>query len=371
LRVTTLSGYTALPTEVVGVFDDPLTGNLLRSRVWLQNAEGNGLRPADRIRLFAGGEAPETAPAALLPALYSRLYASHPGARVLHFTMPEDQDYLPLLAEEQLRSEDFISAVLGALRAQAPSYDVIRVSPLAAGSPLATQFAAALRRTGHLLQVYRHPPARFVSLAGVSFQDYMGQRPRDLRESLDRSRRLMFDGGRGRFHFPCTRGLFEFSWNDIQKIVEATPIEGDPEPPGYLSSMMALAADCGALRVGMMYLDERPVAMQFWVVTDGVAHCLRIWGAQGPLPFPVDDLLTQMVLVCLIDGDRVTELDFGAIDDEFARNWAPMSRERMGIAAFTPRTLRGLRGAMRHVVPRYLGALPGRLWRKLAGRPAT
>jgi len=367
LRVTAFSGgYPALPPGCDRVFADPLTGNLLRSRLWLQNTEANGLRPGDRIRLFGVQKAGGDPGAALVPAVYSRLYASHPGARVLHFTLPEDQDFSPLMADESLAEHAVVDTVFEALQEGASTYDVIRVSPLAAGSPLAADLAAVLRRTGHLVQAYRHPAARFAEINGLSFQEYMAQRPRALRESLDRNRRLMLEGGRGRFHFPCTRNMFEFSWKDIQRVVEAAPIEGEPEPAGYLSSMMALAADFGGLRVGLLYLDEQPLAMQFWLVSAGNAYCLRIWGAQGPQPFPVDDLLTQMVLVCLVDGDRVAELNFGAVDEEFARNWAPGKRERIGLAAFTRRTWRGLRGAARHVLPKAIASLPARV----LGRPA-
>jgi hypothetical protein len=304
---------------------------------------------------------------ALLPAVYSRLFASHPGARVLHFTLPEDQDYGPLAPPGQEVTGNVIEAVFDQLSADRPTYDVIRVSPLPANSRLAAEMVSALRRTGHFLQGYRHPPARFEGVSGTSFKQYLAQRPRPLRESLERNTRLLLQGGRGRFHFPCNRELLEATWSDVQRIIDTLPDEGEPERPGYLPSMMALAADYGALRLGLFYLDDEPVAMQFWVVTAGVARCLRIWGAQGQRAFPIDDVLTQMMAVCLIDGDRVAALDFGVIDEEFARNWAPQVHERVGIAAFSRRTWRGLRGAIWHIGAQRMKALPGQFLGRLRG----
>jgi len=369
LRVLAQNGYASLPAEAAALFDDPTGGDLLRSREWLENAERNGLRPGDRIRIYSVHEPRNEQMVALLPAVYSRLYAAHPEARVLHFTLPEDQDYRPMASDGEALPSSLFAEVLDALRSAPPSYDVIRVSPLPAASPLAAEFATALHRTGHFLHSYRHPPARFESVAGMSFKDYLAARPRPLRESLDRNTRLLLQGGRGRFHFPCNPELLEATGGDVQRIIDAAPEDDAPEPPSYLASMMALAADHGALRLGLMYLDDQPVAMQFWVVTAGFARCLRIWGAQGQQPFPIDDVLTQLMAVCLIDGDKVAELNFGAIDDEFARNWAPQARERMGIAAFTPRTWRGLRGALRHVGAQRLKSLPARAWHRLIGRP--
>jgi len=244
---------------------------------------------------------------------------------------------------------------------------VIRVSPLPAGSPLAAEIVTALRRTRHFVQIYRHASAHFEVVAGMTAEDYLAARPRPLRESLERNTRLLLEGGRGRFHFPCNRELLEVTWGDVRRIIESTPIEGEPEPPNYLGSMMARAADHGALRLGLFYLDGVPVAMHFWVVSAGIARCLRIWSAQDQRVFPIDDVLTQLMTLCLIDGDHVKALDFGVIEDEFAANWAPQARERIGIAAFTRRTWRGLRGALRHVGAQRLKALPERILQRFKG----
>jgi len=367
LLVTSHNGYASLPPSASRLFSDPRAGDLLRSHEWLHNAERNGLRPGDRLRIYSVRTAEDDAPLALFPATYSRLYPSHPQARVLHFTLPEDQDFAPLASPDAPLPGGVVAAVFDALHGAPPTYDVIRFSPLPSASPLTAEVVAALRRTDHFLQVYRHPPARHETVAGMSAQDYLAARPRSLRESLERNTRLLLEGGRGRFHFPCNRELLEVTWGDVRRIVESTPVQGEPESPNYLGSMMALAANHGALRLGLFYLDGAPVAMQFWVVSAGIARCLRIWSAQDQRVFPIDDVLTQMMAVCLIDGDRVAELDFGVIEDEFARSWAPQARERIGIAAFSRRTLRGLRGAVRHVGAQRAKSLPGRILQRLKG----
>ncbi len=367
MLVTSHNGYASLPPTAARLFADPGAGDLLRSHAWLQNAERNGLRPGDRLRIYSVQPAQDEPPLALFPATYSRLYPSHPQARVLHFTLPEDQDFVPLAPTGAALPGGVAAAVFDALHGGPPTHDVIRFSPLLSSAPLAAEVVAALRSTDHFVQVYRHPPARYEAVAGMSAQAYLAARPRSLRESLERNTRLLLEGGRGRFHFPCNRELLEATWGDVRRIVESTPVEGEPERPNYLGSMMALAASHGALRLGLFYLDGVPVAMQFWIVSAGIARCLRIWSAQDQRVFPIDDVLTQMMAVCLIDGDRAAVLDFGVIDEEFAGNWAPQSRERIGIAAFTRRTLRGLRGAVRHVGAQRAKSLPGRILQRLKG----
>jgi hypothetical protein len=131
---------------------------------------------------------------------------------------------------------------------------------------------------------------------------------------------------------------------------------------------MLLATEAGALQLGCLLLDGAPVALQLWIVDGGAAYCLRIWSAEEQRAFPIDDMLTELMALCLIDGSHVTELDFGAITDEFAANWAPAMRRRIGVAAFNPRTWRGIKGAARHVAVQRLKTLAGSAWRRMTGR---
>ena len=114
-------------------------------------------------------------------------------------------------------------------------------------APLAAEISRELRRAGHFVQLYRHPTSRFEDVAGLSFKDYLASRPRPLRELLDRHTRLMLQGGRGQFHFPCNRELLEASWGDVQRIIDAAPVDAEPESLQHIATMMALAAHFGAL----------------------------------------------------------------------------------------------------------------------------
>lgn len=107
-------------------------------------------------------------------------------------------------------------------------------------------------------------------------------------------------------------------------------------------------------------LDGQPAAMQMWIVAANAAHCLRIAQSAQFADLPLDDVLTERITPYLIEADRVVELDFGYIVEEFAAHWAPRARQRIGIVAFNARTRRGLKGALRHIVLPKLLALPRR-----------
>ena len=71
----------------------------------------------------------------------------------------------------------------------------------------------------------------------------------------------------------------------------------------------------------------------------------------------------------LIDGRARRELDFGGVSEEFVRELGAGVRERIGVAAFNPRTWRGIKGAVRHVgAARSIKSVPRRLAAQCAGR---
>ena len=356
-----------LPREALALCDDPHTGDLFRSAKWLTEVAVAGLQPGDRLRiLLCQDDAALPATVALLPAVYSRLYGSHPGARVLHFLQREEQPYAPI--GHDLDLTEVAQCLVRKLGETPKAFDVVRVSPFNAGQRFTEVLVPALRRCGYWVQLYYQARSHYAAVAGQNFAQYLAQRPRALRELLDLNTRLLMQGGRGAFHFPCTPELLDDAWDTICMVVDRAPVEDAPDSLAYLHALMMAAAQAGALRAGIFSLDGEPVAIQLWVINGRVARCLRIWGAQGQRTFPIDDVLTQMVALCLIDGDKVEELEFGDVSEEFAQDWAPQARERLALAAFNRRTARGVQGALRHITLPWLTQLPRRLWSHLLGK---
>jgi hypothetical protein len=367
LRTETYHDLRALPPAALDLCPATDSGALFSSAVWLAEVSEAGLQAGDRLHLqvvFEEGQPPRCV--ALLPAVYSRLYGSHPGARVLHFLQREEQPYLPM--GEGVDPSQLADSVVASLKKLPKAIDVVRASPLDPNQPFTRALEQALRRHGFWVQFYRHARSHYASVAGMRFADYLAQRPRALRESLDLHTRLLMQGGRGEFHFVVTPELVEDAWDTVCFVIGRAAQDDVPESLDYLQRVLATCANVGLLRLGIFSLDGEPVAMQLWLIDGPKARCLRIWSVPGQRAFPIDDVLTQLIALCLIDGDAVEELVFGDVNDAFASDWATGLREWPGLAAFNRRTLRGVLGAIRHIALGRMVAAPRRLWRALTGR---
>ena len=365
MRVSEFSGCERLLPTARVLFGDART-QILRSPEWWLHFQRYGVAAGDILRIFVAS-ADEARPVALVPAVFSRLSRAHPGARLLHFLGPEGMPYEPMLAPDCEDAREVVDGVIAFVTGARLQYDVLRFSPLRPDSPLLDHLVGCLRKNRYKVQLYQMQDDRYEITAGHSSADYLATRPVALRERLATAGRALFDSGRALFMLVREPSEVERAWRQCEGILSDAD-QRHPEHFDYLPGLMRVAADAGILRLGLIALDGEPAAMQMWIIADNVAQCLRISQSKRFADLPLDEMVTERITAHLIDVDRVVELDFGYIVEQFAAQWAPRTRQRFGIVAFNPRTRRGFRGSLRHIVLPRLLAFPRRVLRKLRGR---
>jgi CelD/BcsL family acetyltransferase involved in cellulose biosynthesis len=143
-----------------------------------------------------------------------------------------------------------------------------------------------------------------------------------------------------------------------------------PEPfPNFVRSLMQVSAERGWLRLGIAWLNDRPVAAQIWIVAGGKADIYKLAYHEDFKAFAPGTLLTAMLMEQAIDRDGVCEVDYLIGDDEYKRAWMNERRERWGIVAYNPRTARGLQGLVCEIAGRTVKQLIGKLQQRRGGRP--
>jgi CelD/BcsL family acetyltransferase involved in cellulose biosynthesis len=234
------------------------------------------------------------------------------------------------------------------LRSHRPRYDVLHFEPLAAGVRLLDDLVAALRASGLVTRRYFRFGNWHEDTRGLAFADYLAGRPGSLRHTFRRGSARLARAGRVRLEVVRDGVGLADALGRYEQVYAASWKRAEPYP-AFIRRLATGLAAAGALRLGLLRQGEHPIAAQIWIVWRGTATLYKLahdraWDTLSP-----GTVLTMAMLERLLDDERIAELDLGAGDDPYKRLWATRRRERFGLLAFDPLTLRGAAGALRHL----------------------
>ncbi|MEM8662237.1 MAG: GNAT family N-acetyltransferase, partial [Pseudomonadota bacterium] len=124
---------------------------------------------------------------------------------------------------------------------------------------------------------------------------------------------------------------------------------------------ITLAAETRCLRLGILKLNGRAIAAQFWVFSAGVASAVRLNFDEQYRKSAPGVVLSNLCIEYLLDVDHAIELDFGYGGDAYKEKWMKQSRYYCGFMAFNTSTPKGLAYGAAHI----LGQAAKRLVRKI------
>ena len=100
---------------------------------------------------------------------------------------------------------------------------------------------------------------------------------------------------------------------------------------------MRLAASKGWLRLGVLWLNNAPLAAQFWLTTHGKANIYKLAYIKGFEKLSVGSVLTAAMMEHAMDVDKVIEVDYLSGDDSYKADWMAERRERTELVAIDKR----------------------------------
>ena len=188
-----------------------------------------------------------------------------------------------------------------------------------------------------------------------SWADYLKERSGQVRNTIKRNAKKFAAEG-GRLEIVCGGDELEAALAAYHAVY--TQSWKVPEPyPEFVPGLIRLCARRGWLRLGLAWLGDKPVAAQIWIVAHGRADIYKLAYDEAHKALAPGTLLTALLMERAIDVDRVREIDYLIGDDPYKATWMSQRRERFGLVAYDPLTLRGLLGLARHAV--------GEAWRRL------
>lgn len=244
--------------------------------------------------------------------------------------------YAPYLAPEVTVEQ--LTLLLRHVKRVAGGRPSLRLAPMDRQAPGYALLRRALRRAGFVSfeffcfgNWYLRPAA--------DWDEYLCSRDAKLRYAIRKmGERLTAKGAR--IEILTTREEVATATSAYERVYAASWKRAEPFE-AFIPGLIELCAAQGALRMGIIWLGERPIAAQLWILTGKRISIYKVAYDEEFKSFSPGTVLTATLMRHALQNDSVHEVDYLMGDDPYKRNWMTDRRERWGLIAFNPMTIRG------------------------------
>ena len=185
--------------------------------------------------------------------------------------------------------------------------------------------------------------------AGLDWRGYLARRPGALRETVRRRLRDAERNAELSFAVVASSAEIEAGIAEYEAVYASSWKE--PEPyPRFNAALMREAAGAGWLRLAVLRQAGVAIAVQLWIVHEGVAAVLKLAHDEAFKAISPGTALTAWMIRRLIEGERVSSIDFGRGDDPYKQLWTSVRQQRIGVLLVDPWRHAGMAALLRHAV---------------------
>jgi len=269
------------------------------------------------------------------------LYSSNPGSRYCTaLTNYYASLYSPMISSAGSRYSA-MDQLAGQLVQARPRCTVINLAPMDQEDSDSIILRAVFARRGWYTRKYFCFGNWYLPCTGLKFEEYMKQRPSQTYNTWARKSKKFFKHEGARIQIAT-------SLSDVQAAIDAyqaiyAKSWKKPEPyPRFVEGWARICAKNGWLRLGIAWIDNVPVAAQFWFTMDQHAYIFKLAYDEDYANWSAGTLLTAHMIKHSLEEDRVIEIDYLTGDDEYKSAWMTHRRERIGLLACNLRDMHGL-----------------------------
>ncbi len=342
------TSFSELPDHSLSFLTNIEKTNFYLGKGWFENFSGNTLSSDSQTHIYSVEETGDSAktrgmlfmrsPGGQNGSLSEKMFS---GPKTLaSMTAHQSIYFAPVIDESDTDQEQIIQALMQSICQDSHAWNLIDINFMNKDSRIYHNVSNALKQCGMHVHHYDYRPNLYEDLSGITFKDFVASRPSMVRKTYMRKSRKLEKSNNVHFEF-ITSGNLDKAIADY-KIIHDKSWKEDEIFPNHDAGVIRKAAQAGSLRMGLLYVDDQPVAVQVWLVSAGRATIYKLHYDSDYHQQSVGAILMLRMFEHMIDVEHINEVDFG-IGDETAKSlWLKHQRPLCGIVAFNPKTPGGL-----------------------------
>jgi hypothetical protein len=197
----------------------------------------------------------------------------------------------------------------------------------------------------------------FTSVSAATFEDYFQGLTSRLRNTIHRKSKKLHRQER-----VCIK-TFDNRSDDLAKAIDDyvevyNSSWKEPEPfTDFIPQLVESCADSGTLLLGILYLGEKPIAAQLWIITKAKALIYKLAYVEDQSQFSPGSILSKSLFEIAIDEYRPAEIDYGIGSETYKRDWMDECRSIYVLHGYNKRTPIGLTYTALHKIKTVLKPL--------------
>ncbi len=360
--------FNDLPEHFLTFLTDIEKSHFFFGHGWFENFSQNTVEPNASTRIFTVESDGDHVQARAV--LFMRTPAGQNGCysqkifsgrnTIASLTAHQSINFSPAINENDPQYDQVIDTLIRSVIEDDIRWNLIDLNFLNKDSRVYQSIARSLKDTHLQIRHYDYRPNLYEDVSNTTFKDFIASRPSMVKKTYMRKARKLDKTGTMRFTLVDNHGNLDKEINEYKDVLSRSWKE--PELfPNHDAGVIRAAAKSGALRLGFLYVEEKPVAVQIWIVSSGRATIYKLHYDLNFKQESVGAILMLRMFEHMIDVEHINEVDFG-IGDEAAKSfWLKDQRPLCGIVAFNTQSITGTTSLAKYSADLQLQALKTKL----------
>ncbi|MDP2560680.1 GNAT family N-acetyltransferase [Psychrobium sp. 1_MG-2023] len=230
-----------------------------------------------------------------------------------------------------------LTAILGELK-KLTSWDLIDISPLKPTQLEAFSQSAAninLFATPYwLTDNYYHPDL-------TTYSNYLTCRSSRVKNTLKRKTKKLTKSHQWQIDLYQSGEQLDEAIAQYHAVYNESWKKSEPFPE-FINQLIYLASQQGWLRLGILSIEEKPVAAQLWLVANEHAYIYKLAYDEAYKAFSCGSILSTFLTEHVVEKDEVTTIDFLTGTDRYKADWMSHRQDLFGVQFGNSHTIKGL-----------------------------